>query len=77
MTGAMADARTPPMAWRYLPTAELVPDRNAAERGTPAETEKLAAGLRRYYSERAIWFDEVAFDRDVELRFAIERGNAD
>jgi hypothetical protein len=77
MTDQQADPRTPPIAWRYLATRDLVPDRDDAARGTPAELEKLAAGLRAYYRERGIWFDETAFDRDLELRFAIERGAGD
>ncbi len=77
MTDAMADPRTPPDAWRYLPTSALVPDRNLDEKGTPAEMEKLAAALRSYYAERAIYFDEAAFDRDLDLLFAIERGGGD
>jgi hypothetical protein len=76
MTDAMADARTPPIAWRYLPLTDLVPDRDESEKGAPAEIEKLADGLRSYYADRSIWFDDVAFSRDLELRFAIERGSA-
>ncbi|MDX2093790.1 MAG: hypothetical protein SFX73_38495 [Kofleriaceae bacterium] len=77
MTDAFADdERNPAVAWRYLPVDELVPERDAGAKGTPLELAKLAAGLRRYYTERALWFDDAAFTRDLELRFAIERGDA-
>jgi hypothetical protein len=74
MTAQFADARTPAIAWRYLATQDLVPDRVAAEHGTPAEIEKLAAGVRAYYSSQDLYFDDAAFTRDLELLFAIERG---
>jgi hypothetical protein len=74
MLDAMNDARTPPVAWRYHATNAFVPERAAAEQGSPAELEKLAEGVRAYYRARSLWFDEAAFTRDVELRFAIERG---
>ena len=74
---AFDDDRTPAVAWRYRAVRELVPDRDDDERGTPLEMEKLADGLRGYYAARDLWFDEAAFTRDVELRFAIERGEAD
>jgi hypothetical protein len=77
MTEAFDDARTPPVAWRYREVAELVPDRNADEKGTPLEMEKLAAGLRRYYADNGLYFAEAAFTRDLELRFAIEHGGAE
>jgi hypothetical protein len=76
MTDAMADQRTPGVAWRYEPLDVLVPDRNAAEMGTPAEMTKLAAGLRRFYADRNEYFDDAAFTRDLDLLFAIERGEA-
>lgn len=77
MTDALADPRTPPVAWRYRPLVELVPDRHPDAKGTPLELEKLARGLLAYYAERSIWFDDDAFARDLELRFAIERGGGD
>lgn len=77
MTDAFADDRNPAIAWRYLAVDELVPDRDADAKGTPLEMEKLAAGLRRYYAERGLWFDDAAFTRDLALRFAIERGSAE
>lgn len=76
ITSARPDPRTPPVAFRYLALDELVPDRDPSEMGTPREMEKLAAGLRAYYADRALWLDEVAFSRDLELLFAIERGGA-
>jgi hypothetical protein len=76
MTDAFADARTPELAWRYVPLRDLVPDRDDAELGTPAELQKLATGLVRFYADRGQWFDEAAFARDLELMFAIERGSA-
>lgn len=76
MTDAMADPRTPELAWRYEPLDVLVPDRNPAEIGTPSEMSKLAAGLRRFYADRNEYFDDVSFTRDLDLLFAIERGEA-
>jgi hypothetical protein len=76
MVDAFADPRTPPLAWRYLPVTDLVPDRNLDEQGSPAEMEKLARGLLAYYADRDIYFDASAFGRDLELFFAIERGEA-
>jgi len=76
MVDAMADARTPPIAWRYRALDELVPDRVDGEAGTPLEMEKLAAGLRGYYASQSIYFDDAAFTRDLELLFAIEHGDA-
>jgi hypothetical protein len=76
MTDAMADPRTPPIAWRYRPLTDLAPSRDASEKGTPAEMMKLADGLRRYYAEHGLWLDDAAFTADLELRFAIERGDA-
>lgn len=75
MTDAMEDSRTPDLAWRYEPLDALVPDRNEAEMGTPAEMNKLAAGLRRFYADRNEYFDDAAFTRDLDLLFAIERGD--
>ena len=77
MTDALADPRTPPVAWRYLPMTDLVADRDEAERGTPAEMQKLAAAVIAYYRANDLWFDETAFGRDVDLLFAIERGTSD
>ena len=74
MTDALADPRTPETAWRYEPLDALVPDREAAEMGTPSEMEKLAVGLRRFYAERNQYLDDTAFTRDLELLFEIERG---
>ena len=76
MTDAMDDARTPPSAWRYTQIKTYVPARDDAAMGTPAEMEKLGAGLRAYYAERGLWFDEAGFARDLDLMFAIERGGA-
>ena len=53
-----------------------MPDRNLDEQGSPAEMEKLARGLLAYYADRDIYFDAGAFGRDLELFFAIERGEA-
>jgi hypothetical protein len=77
MTDAIDDPRTPNVAWRYVPLRDLVPDRDDTELGTPAEKQKLADGLVRFYAERGQWFDEAAFARELELMFAIERGAAD
>jgi hypothetical protein len=76
ITDAFADPRTPEVAFRYRPLTDLVPDRDAGEMGTPPEMEKLAAGLRAYYADQSIYFDDAAFTSDLDLRFAIERGQA-
>lgn len=74
MLSAIADPRTPPLAWRYRPLAELCPDLSPGERGTPAALERLAEAVRRYHDEQRSWFDSARFDRDVALRLRIERG---
>jgi hypothetical protein len=74
MTDALADPRIPEVAWHYEPLETLVPARNAAEMGTPSEMTKLAGGLRRFYADRNQYFDDAAFTRDLDLLFAIERG---
>ena len=76
MTDAFADPRTPVVAWQYLPITQLVPDRDEAARGTPIEMQKLADGLVAFYRDRDVFFDDAAFASDLELMFAIERGEA-
>jgi hypothetical protein len=76
MTDAFADPRTPVVAWQYLPITQLVPDRDEAARGTQLEMQKLAAGLVAFYRDRDVFFDDAAFASDLELMFAIERGEA-
>jgi hypothetical protein len=66
----------PPPSWQYQATTDLDPDRNDALAGTPAEMQKLADALLSYYANRAIYFDAARFTRDLELYFAIERGDA-
>lgn len=76
MLGQQKDPRTPKLAWRYRPIEDFVPDRKTSEMGTQAEMEKLATGLRTYYVDHDIYFDDSAFVRDLDLMFAIERGDA-
>jgi hypothetical protein len=76
LTDAFADPKIPQIAWRYRELTELVPTRDASQKGTRAELEKLAEGVRRYYSDRGQWFDSAAFSKDVELMFAIQAGTA-
>jgi hypothetical protein len=76
MVDAMADARTPAIAWRYRAMKELNPGRNGDRAGTRAEFEKLGDAVRGYYSERGLWFDDAAFARDLDLLYAIESGGA-
>jgi hypothetical protein len=76
MTDQFADSRTPILAWQYLPISQLIPDRDDAARGTPIEMQKLADGLVAYYHDRNVFFDDAAFASDLELMFAIERGEA-
>jgi hypothetical protein len=73
MADSLEDPRTPAIAWRYRQMTEMVPDQNAAKRGSVTELKKLAAAIKRYYSDNGIWFDIAAFDRDVALRFTIYR----
>jgi hypothetical protein len=75
MIASLEDPRTPLIAWRYRAITDLVPDHNTAQRGSIAELTKLAAAVKRYYSDKGIWFDATAFDRDVAIRFAIYRGD--
>jgi hypothetical protein len=75
MLDQLGDPSIPTIAWDYLPIAQLVPDRVEDDRGTPPEMQKLADGLVAYYADRGLYFDATAFGRDVELLFAIERGN--
>jgi len=63
-----------PTAWCYLKMKDLNPDWNAGERASTKELMKLAEAVKRYYSDNGIWFDQAAFDRNVELRFSIDRG---
>jgi hypothetical protein len=74
MLDQFGDSSIPPLAWDYLSVDSLVPTRDAAAAGTPAEMQKLADGLVNYYVSRDIYFDAGAFGRDVDLLFAIERG---
>ena len=76
MTDQLADPSIPPVAWDYRALDDFVPDRDASEAGTPAEMQKLANGLVAYYADRGMYFDAGAFARDMDLMFAIERGDA-
>ena len=76
MVDALDDPRIPPTSWAYHATTDFVPDRDGALMGTPAEMQKLADGLVRYYSDRNIYFDAAKLARDLDLYFAIERGDA-
>ena len=76
MLDQLADARIPPLAWRYRPVTDLAPTYDAANMGTPAEVQKLADGLAAYYQAQDIYFDAAQLARDVDLYFAIERGQA-
>jgi len=75
MLDQLADPTIPAIAWDYLPVSALVPDRDEAAAGTPAEIQKLADGLVEYYTARDLYFDAAAFQRDIDLRLAIERGD--
>ena len=74
MLDQFADPSIPSIAWDYVPVDTLVPDRIDAAAGTPPEMQKLANGLVAYYADRNQYFDVDAFTRDVNLLFAIERG---
>ena len=50
----------------------LVPA-NVIAQGSIEELKKLASAVKKYYLDNRIWFDQAAFDRNVELRFAIDR----
>jgi len=47
--------------------------KDLSKKGTTKELRNLADEVKRYYSENKIWFDQAAFDRNVELRFSIDR----
>lgn len=76
ITDQLADPAIPPVAWDYRPLTDFVPDRDAAEAGTPPEMQKLANGLVAYYADQGMYFDADAFAHDMDLMFAIERGDA-
>lgn len=46
MVDSLVDPRTPAIAWRYRQTIEMVPDQNAAERGSVTELMKYAAAIK-------------------------------
>ena len=48
----------------------------ASQRYVSRGGEKLANGLVAYYADRGMYFDADAFGRDMDLVFAIERGDA-
>jgi hypothetical protein len=77
MVDTFGDPAIPPEAWRYRVVNDLVPERDETQRGTRAEFEKLAGGLRSHNLDAGIWVDDAAFSRDLELLFAIEAGTAD
>jgi hypothetical protein len=76
LVDALQDPAIPKVAWRYRALSELVPTRNELDMGSDEELQKLADGLKRYYSGHGLWFDSYAFSQDVELLFAIEKGDA-
>ncbi len=65
----------PKLAMRYLPMKDVNPGRDAGKKGSPAEMRKLAVAMKKYYAANGIWLDQTGFDRDLELRLAIENGN--
>lgn len=67
MVDGMADPRTPPDAWNYLSLTALDPTRDDARAGSNEEFIKLGRTLREYYEARALWFDETAFESDLQL----------
>jgi len=73
MLDSLPGQRTLAKAWRYRKMTELNPDRNDEEKGSIEELKKLASAVKKYYLDNRIWFDQAAFDRNVELRFAIDR----
>ena len=77
MVESIADPRTPPIAWRSREISELVPDWNPDERGSAAELEKLVEGIKRYFSDNEMWFDAERLDKDLAIRLAIDRGDAE
>ena len=74
MVDGLADPRIPAIAWRYRSMSELNPERNEAASGSPQELRKLAAAVKRYHAEQGLWFDQAAFERDVELRLSLGQG---
>lgn len=75
MVDSLSDPRTPAIAWRYRKLKEIAPDLNTEKRGSAKEIMKLAAGIKRYYSDNGVWLDNSAFDRDLALRLSVERSH--
>jgi hypothetical protein len=71
LTDAYKNADIPDVAWRYHLLGEFAPSRIEAQKGTRAELQKLADGLKKYYSDRSEWFDEAPFTSDLDLLFRL------
>ena len=70
----LGGAGIPELAMLSRPMTEINPGRDASRKGSTEELRKLAAAMKKYYAANGIWLDQAAFDRDLELRLAIESG---
>lgn len=62
----------PELAIRYRKMKDIVPQRNGRKKGSAAEQQKLADGLKRYYRSNSIPFDFETFDREFQVRSRID-----
>ncbi|HEY1960212.1 MAG TPA: hypothetical protein VGH28_31600 [Polyangiaceae bacterium] len=72
MTDAMADPRTPAVAWRYRALEELAPTYDASQAGSDADFAKLGDGVVQYYASSDEWLDVDAFTSHFDLMTSIE-----
>ena len=75
MLASLADPRIPATAWRYRKMTDLNPERDEAHRGSAEEFAKLAAAVARYYRANDLWFDQAAFERNLDVFMTILRSN--
>jgi len=72
MTDAMADARTPPIAWRYRALTELAPTYDPNQAGSDADFATLRDAVLAYYQEADEWFDATVFVSRFDLMTSLE-----
>ncbi len=70
----LSSSKIPKNAMRYRTMAEINPDRVKDKKGSAAEMSKMAAALKKYYTDTATHFDHATFDRDFDTRMQIEQG---
>ena len=72
LLNSLADPRISRTAMLYRTMAEINPTRDAKQKGSVAEINKLAASVGRNYARNGIWFDQAAFDKAVIQRIGLE-----